>query len=166
MIYLIDASALIFAKNHHYQFDRVPPFWEWLHHHASEDTIKMPQEIYDELLKQDDDLKDWVKGIKDDILVDSSDYDTKMPEVLECYGGAALKPSDLQKIGADPYLVACALDLKATIITEEVSKITQSGVKRRIPDACDTLGIDWVNIGGNQRGPGIIDILDFKVNWR
>ncbi len=126
----------------------------------------MPQEIYDELLKQDDDFKDWVKNIKDDILVDSIDYDTKVGEVLECYGGVNLTPSDLQQIGADPYLVACALDLGATVITEEISKTTQKGVKRKIPDVCETLGIDWVNTGGNQKGPGIIDILDFKVNWK
>lgn len=70
-MYLIDASALIFAKNTHYQFDRIPPFWDWLHHHAIEGNIKMPQEIYDELQRQDDELKAWVKDIKDDILVDS-----------------------------------------------------------------------------------------------
>ena len=157
-MYLIDSSALIFAKNHHYQFDRIPQFWDWLHHHAVEGNVKIPQEIYDEILKQDDELKAWVKDIKDDILVEVNDYDKRVGEVLECYGGAALTASDLQKIGADPYLIACALDLGATVITEEVSKATQKGVKRRIPDACDTLGTDWVNIGGNQKGPGIIDM--------
>jgi len=166
-MYLIDASALIFAKNHHYQFDRVPPFWEWLHHHAREGTIKMPQEIFDEILRQDDELKAWVKDIKDDILVDADDYDTRVGEVLDCYGGAEnLTPSDLHKIGGDPYLVACALHLNASVITEEVSKKTQTGVKRKIPDTCDILGVEWVDIGGIQKRPGIIDILDFKINWK
>lgn len=163
-MYLIDASALIFAKNHYYQFDRVPQFWEWLRRHVAQGSIKVPFEIYNEITKQDDDLKLWIAEIKNEILVSSDDYDLKINEVLFCYSqGGELAPADLQKMGADPYLVACALHLKATVVTGEVSKPARQGTNRKIPDVCNDLKVAWTNVHGMKDREGLINLLDFRA---
>lgn len=163
-MYLIDSSALITAKNHYYQFNRVPQFWEWLHHHAAHGNVKVPHEIFEEVTKQDDDLKNWIVGIKDDILVVSTDYDTRLSEVLDCYGqGEVLTPADLEKIANDPYLIACALHEKAVVVTGEVPKPTKRRANRKIPDICGDLQIEWTNVHGFEGRAGLIDLLDFKA---
>ena len=59
MLYLLDASVLISAHNQYYAVDRVPEYWEWLRHVASQGLVKMPIEIYEEI------KDDIVSEIKD-----------------------------------------------------------------------------------------------------
>lgn len=74
--------------------------------------------------------------------------------------------SHLIKIGGDPYLIACALHLNATIITEEVPKPTiTTGHNRKMPDACDEVGVEWADVGGMRKRKGLIDLLNFRVDW-
>ena len=69
MTFFLDASAVIFSKNYHYQLDRVPEFWDWLVFHAEAGSVKLPREIYDEIIRQDDDLKAWAQQNKDILLI-------------------------------------------------------------------------------------------------
>lgn len=164
-MFVVDASALIRSKNHHYQFARIPQFWRWLEHHVVAGTLKTPSEIFDEMIKQDDELKEWVLNLKDQIIPADSDYDTNIPDVLDCYGGATnLSEADIEKIGKDPYLIACAIELGGTVVTEEVSRPSAVGANRKIPDVCNELGVPWIDIGGVQVRQGLVDLLDFKAS--
>lgn len=168
-MYLLDASALIKAKNHYYQFERVPQFWEWLQLQAVLGNVGVPQKIYEEVTKQDDELKKWIAEIKEAIVVGSDNYDTMLPEVLARYSqGGVLSPADIHKMGADPHLVACALDAQSSdetvmVITGEVSQPKRMKGNRKIPDICDELGVKWSNIDGLKDRVGLIDLLDFKA---
>lgn len=64
MLYLLDANILITAANTYYGITRVPEFWSWLEHQGGAGYIKMPLEIYEEILegrKEGDELLDWAK---------------------------------------------------------------------------------------------------------
>ncbi|MGC2371878.1 MAG: DUF4411 family protein, partial [Candidatus Sulfotelmatobacter sp.] len=64
MLYLLDANILITAANTYYGISRVPEFWSWLQHQGTSGHIKIPVEMYEEVLegrKDDDELLDWVK---------------------------------------------------------------------------------------------------------
>ena len=67
MLYLLDANILITAANTYYGISRVPEFWSWLHHQAASGHVKLPIEMYEEVLEgrqEDDELLDWVKDDK------------------------------------------------------------------------------------------------------
>ena len=64
MLYLLDASVLITANAQYYPVDRIPEYWEWLMHVASEGFVKIPIEIFEEIKdgpKEKDLLFDWIK---------------------------------------------------------------------------------------------------------
>ncbi|OFX09398.1 MAG: hypothetical protein A2516_10600 [Alphaproteobacteria bacterium RIFOXYD12_FULL_60_8] len=167
-MFLIDSSALITAKNHYYQFDRVPQFWDWLQYQVESGRVQTPAEIYEEITKQDDELKMWAESIKDALIVSDGAYDKKLLTVLAKYKDEEgnISPQGLIKMGADPYLIACALHTGWTVVTGEVSAPKRTLHNRRIPDICDLLKIQWTNIHGLWNKEGLINLLDFKTNWK
>ena len=50
MLYLLDANVLIDANRDYYSMTRVPEFWEWLVHRGTEDDVKIPLEVYEEII--------------------------------------------------------------------------------------------------------------------
>ena len=169
MTFYLDASAVINAKNYHYQLDRVPEFWDWIVFHAEAGNIKFPREIYDEILRQDDELKTWAQQNRDDLLIDDIGYHGVLPEVLGSY---TENPSDadMEEIGNDPYLVACALHhgrlgTPAIVVTEEKHASSKQKAQRRIPNACEDVGVGWCNVGGMVGRPGLVSQLNFRTNF-
>lgn len=64
MLHLFDANVLITASNTYYPIDQVPEYWSWVRHQGKIGKVKIPDEIYEELLvgrKNDDSLLDWIK---------------------------------------------------------------------------------------------------------
>jgi hypothetical protein len=51
MLYLLDANILITAANTYYGITRVPEFWSWLQHQETSGRIKIPVEMYEEVLE-------------------------------------------------------------------------------------------------------------------
>ena len=61
MLYLLDANVLITAANTDYAIGRVPEFWAWIRHQGTTGTVKIPVEIYEEILagrREGDELLD------------------------------------------------------------------------------------------------------------
>ena len=50
MLYLLDANVLIDANRDYYPLGRVPEFWEWLVDRASRHQVKIPLDMYEEIL--------------------------------------------------------------------------------------------------------------------
>ena len=170
-MYIIDADALIRAKKTYYQFERVPQFWEWLIHHAEQGTIKMALETWEKIgdkpRDRRDDLAVWANGNKDVLVLSDMSYDSRFGEVLEQYekpDGSSLTEADLVTIGDDYQLIAAALHNNATVVTREIPKNTL-GPKRKVPNVCDDLGVDCIDLDGLGGVPGLVDRLDFRTNW-
>ena len=53
-LYLLDANVLIRAHEDYYPIDRIPQFWTWLLSMASNGTVKMSVQIYDEIAHASD----------------------------------------------------------------------------------------------------------------
>jgi len=158
-MYLLDANVFIFAKRDYYPFDRVPEYWEWLLHNAHNDQLKVPQQIWDELQDQDDDLRGWIRANKDDLIFAEEGYDGRLPQVLERYA-ANLTEVEIEQIGADPFLIAAALEYGCEVVSKETSKPGARGANRKVPDICSELGIRCIN--DHQ----LIRVLDFRTNWK
>ncbi|MEQ8601275.1 MAG: DUF4411 family protein [Devosia sp.] len=134
MLYLLDANVFIEAKNRYYAFDIVPAFWTWMDSVVAKNvrTITM---VRDELLVKDDPLGDWMRARKDaDWILPVDDEATQIAfaDIASELDGSQYHRPGVEKFlsGADPWLIAKAMTLGATIVTHEVAN---EMVLRRVP---------------------------------
>jgi len=150
--------------------ERVPEFWEWLVHKGAEGQVKIIQEVYEEIAapekkKEDkDELSIWVElsDTKEALLFgEAADVDLVRRVTAEGYA-PDLTDDELEKLGRDPFLIAYALASPADrcIVTTEVSKPSTQRANRKIPDACQTMGVQACDTFQFVRD------LDFSTNWK
>lgn len=145
MLFLVDANVLITANNTYYPVERVPEFWEWIAHQASLGHVKLPLEIFDEVLpgrKNDDLLPNWMKAHRDVILLDEAVDPSLVQRVVNEGYAADLRDDELEEIGRDPFLIAYAMaGPDRCVVTSEPSSPKKQRKNRRIPDVCATFGV-------------------------
>ncbi|WP_339860190.1 DUF4411 family protein [Thalassospira alkalitolerans] len=148
MLYLLDANVLIRAHEDYYPVDRVPPFWEWIEQQAANGTVKMPLEIYSEIARATGLLSEWINSeeIKEVLLLDEEVDRTIFNGVIDRAYAPDLNDHELEEAGQDPFLVAYALNASnRVVVTKEVSKISKRRGRTKVPDACNTMGVRWIN---------------------
>lgn len=170
MLFLLDANVLIRANADYYALDRVPQFWEWLIHHANEGSIKVPQEIFDEVAgggapRDGDKLIPFLRDApnKRALLLPEEPDPVLIEQVLEgAYGGRHPSEPDLEIMGQDPFLVAYALAApdQRCVVTCEARKPARYGPRRHVPDACLDVGVQFMNPFEFFRA------LDFTIDWQ
>src|SRR5687767_5899311 len=111
MLYLIDANVLIDAGRDYYPIERVPEFWEWLQSQGELGIVKIPEEMYEEVVLGKDPVATWLK--KDSVkraLVLAEDVDPALVAYAVAEGYAPdLTQVEVETIGRDPFLIAYAL---------------------------------------------------------
>ncbi len=170
MLYLLDANVLMTAHNLYYPIDQVPEFWEWLHHMGQLNHIKIPLEILEEIKaggKKRDSPKDllyeWIQDISIRTALElEEEVDIELVQRVVYEGYATdLTDDEIEQLGRDPFLIAYAMKMKdRCVITTEVSKPSKQRQNRRIPDVCQTMGIQCYDpFMLNRR-------LGFSTKWR
>lgn len=151
MIYLLDANALIQAKNFHYGMDFCPAFWDFIEEKSLDSTIASVDMVYTELTKGDDDLADWIKNKKNDInffSVSDSATQNKFGEIVNYISNHRFKETEIVRFldGADPWLIAKAAILEeATIVTHEIFVSDPNTKKIKIPNICEQFGVSYID---------------------
>lgn len=142
-IFVIDADALI----HAYRYDFPPDgdhggFWEWLDELAQSFNISIPEKVLEEINRGNDGLADLLHRLSYLKYLPSEDSLKHIPSVLGAYG--ALTEVDIEIIGkkADPYIIAHAIELKATVVTNEIPEPGRTEPRnKKIPDICSILDV-------------------------
>jgi len=166
VLYLFDANVLITASNTYYPIDQIPEFWEWLQFQAKAGNIKLPLEIMEEILagKKDDDLLlAWMKEAanKTALLLDEAVDADLVNTVVEKGYAPDLTDDEVEEIGRDPFLVAYAMSgPDRMVVTREVSASSKKRQNRKLPDVCNTFGVQWCNPFRVNRE------LGFKTGWK
>ncbi len=148
MLYLLDANVPIDANRDYYPLRRVPQFWDWLIDRALKHRVKIPLEIYEEMLAgKEDDLTCWLTDNRDALLLDENVDATLVTRVTRSGYAPDLSEGDVERVGRDPFLIAYALANpgQRTVVTTEVSRPKKQGANRHIPDVCDDLGVPHCN---------------------
>jgi len=166
VLYLLDANVLITANNKYYPIDQVPEFWEWLQHQGESGHIKAPLEILEEVKagrKDNDLLLDWLK-VDDNynalLLGEEVDLQHVQRVVRNGYAND-LTDDEIELLGRDPFLVAYALaQADRTVVTTEVSRPSKQRQNRKVPDVCNTLGVNCIDPFELNRA------LKFKTAWK
>ncbi len=163
MIYLLDANVLIDANRDYYPLKRVTEFWEWLVFKGNEGIVKIPIEMYEEIIEGKDDLALWMKSneVKFALLLNEEVDQSLVSKVIDEGYANNLTEDDIETIGNDPFLIAYALSDKDNrcVVTTEVSKPKSQRANRHVPDVCDGFRIQWCNTFA------LTKILDFSTKW-
>lgn len=149
MIYLLDANTLIEAKNRYYQMSICPGYWDWLQraYHAGE--VASIRSVRDELQHGNDPLAEWAKDHAP-FFMDESDEATQasFAQVAQHVASATpqMKPGALDEFlrGADPWLIAKAMTIDATVVTHEQLNLAARR-KFLIPNVCQHFGVRFVD---------------------
>ena len=131
MLYLIDANVLIDANRDYYPIARVPQFWDWLIVMGQQGRVKVPLEIYEEIIVGNDALTSWLKDNKNAILLDESVSANMVANVVDRGYANDLTDDELLKMGNDPFLIAYALAdrNRRCVVTTEASRPSTDSIK-------------------------------------
>lgn len=152
MLYLLDANVLIDANMYYYPIERVPEFWDWLEAMGQRGFLKVPAEIFDEVVRPRPDDPDqvigWLLDRENSFVVESETPSDLVTLVTEEGYGDNLSDVDIGKVGRDPFLIAYALqDIEnRVVVSNEVSKPSATGPNRRVPDVCADFHVRCVNV--------------------
>ena len=157
-MFLLDTNVFISAQRDYYPLDRVPEYWDWLAYQAESGEIKVPRAIWDELQPHDADLQAWMRVHQDSFILFPDESDVFVPDGLAQYGDN-LTAEELERIGADPFLIAAAMHHNGVVVSKEGSKPAKAGSNRRVPDICGDLGVTCIT------DHKLIVELDFSTSW-
>lgn len=162
-MYLVDANIFIQAKNFYYAFEICPGFWDWLDQAVADDDVRSITKVYDELADGGDDLATWIKRRKGDGrflgITDSQTQMTFAQIATAVHKGPwreAAKANFLAK--ADPWLVAKAKVVGATVVTHE--KADANALRRvPLPSICAQFGVHTIDTWALLRGRATFGLL-------
>lgn len=137
--YLLDANSYIAAKNGHYRMHIVPGFWDWLDAQAENGQVASIEMVRAELLTYGDTLTDWVRHRDSHFLgIDDAATQQRFVDIANHVQGVpsyAEPNRNLFLSGADPWLIAKAKVLDATVVTHE-TLVGPDSKKVKIPNVC------------------------------
>jgi len=140
--YWLDADVLIRAKNEYYAFDFAEPFWQFLEQKGAEGVVASCRAVYDELQKQEDQLKAWATQQHGNGFFWEPDeqvqaiYGTIGDYVAANYKAEFSAPF---LAGADAWLIAQASVHGGVVVTIEKSEPASN--KPKIPDIARQFGV-------------------------
>ena len=167
MLYLLDANVLIDANRNYYPIERVPEFWDWLVEMGNLGFVKVPEEIYEEIVlpppSRPDALINWLQSNRDVMVLNEPVSERLVFSVVEDGYAHDLTDEEVEKVGRDPFLIAYALAnvSERWIVTNESSKPSRTRANRHIPDVSHALGVERC-IDTFE----LIRELDFHTGWR
>ena len=167
MLYLLDANVLIDADRDYYPVDRVPEFWDWLAEMAEQGRVKVPEEMYEEVVlptpKPPDPLVEWSRDNRDALVLDEPVVAELVDRVTREGYADDLTDDELVKVGRDPFIIAYALagdHGTREVVTTEISRPSRKRANRHLPDVCGQFAILCINTFK------LIQDLDFRTDWR
>ena len=144
--YCLDANVLIQAWQKYYSPKFCPDYWKILSELGNQRRVFIPEVVYQEIVRTEDDLSDWLKSSKIPIR-NISESVTKCLQSIYVANPLHKNLVDNTKSRslADPWVIAHAMDEKATVVTKEEKITALNSIKIKIPNVCDNMGVRWIN---------------------
>lgn len=147
MKYLLDSNTFIQAKNQYYGMEFCPGYWDWLDVKFADGEVCSIEFVGKELEAGNDELASWVKqrGVH---FIKHEDEHTQevfaeiVNFVMSQDFGPAYRDSFLAK--GDPWLIAKAITLGATLVTHEAT-VSPATKKVKIPNICNQFSVPCIS---------------------
>lgn len=144
MAYSLDASALIVPWRDQYPPRIFKGFWERYDEMIIAGQAVAVDEVYKEIEKKDDDLKEWVRDRLRMFVALEEDIQLAVTEVLTL--SERMVGSQKGRNAADPWVIALAKVRGLTVVTME--RASGNLNRPKIPDVCDTLSVPCIDVIG------------------
>lgn len=143
--YCLDSNVLIQAWQKYYSPIYCPTYWEILNDFGIEGKIFVPSMVFDEIVRTDDELSDWLKASSIPVKPITSEITQLLTSIY------AANPNHKHLVDnkkgrslADPWVIAHAIKESAIVVTKE-EKVTALNSKTiKIPNVCENMGVDWI----------------------
>lgn len=139
MTYILDANFFIEANRFHLPIEQHPAFWSWLANLAVNHTISIPHAVYEELMVGKDAISAWLEPIKEYLVNDTAAVTQISRVMAEGYG--AIDEVTLEKLRADPWVIAQALAQGRTVVTSEKPGRHTAPHNKKISSVCQSLHV-------------------------
>jgi uncharacterized protein DUF4411 len=145
--YLLDANTYIQAKNQYYGMDICPAYWDWLDLQFEQGLIGSVDMIGRELRDGNDELADWVRERPAHFISNDDDetqgvFATIVQSIMDGDYNTGQRDNFLAK--ADPWIIAKAKCLEATVVTHE-SVVSPNARKVKVPNICHQFDVNCIN---------------------
>jgi hypothetical protein len=147
----IDANVLIQAKNGPYSFAFNKSFWIWLDGQLGKGNIVAPKRVYDEIVRNEDpgdQLTKWVKNRREKglCLKPSKEVQEALRSIVDqVWSQYAQAPALEFSRGADPWLIAHALQDNGVVVTHESARQPQAKHRVLIPNVCSDFNLKCID---------------------
>lgn len=133
--YWLDSDVLIRAKNEYYAFDFAKHFWQFLEQNGKEGVVASCRAVYRELLKHEDELRDWAMRQNENGFFWEPDQrvQDKNGEIGD-YVRGRFPPHNYAPFlgGADAWVIAQACVHGGVVVSNETS--APFGKRPKVPD--------------------------------
>lgn len=144
--YCLDANVLIQAWQKYYNPKICPDYWKILIELGKQGRIFIPELVYQEIIRTEDDLSQWLKSSEIPIEKITEPVTLCLQQIYSSNPvHKTLVDNTKARSLADPWVIAHAMHDNGVVVTKE-EKITASSSKRiKIPNVCDNIGLRWIN---------------------
>jgi len=137
--------VLIQAWRGYYSPNFSPTYWEMLNKLGNDKRIFIPNAVFDEIIRTEDDLANWLKSSNIPILkIDSAVTDCLKRIYNSNHLHINLVDNTKQRSLADPWVIAHALKENACVVTKE-ELVTATTNRIKIPNVCANMAIRCIN---------------------
>lgn len=144
--YCLDANVLIQAWQKYYNPKFCPDYWKVLIELGKQNRIFIPELVYEEITRTDDDLSKWLKSSKIPVEKISESVTICLQNIYKANPAHKnLVDNTKARSLADPWVIAHAMHTQAIVVTKEEKVTASSSTKIKIPNVCDNLGVRWIN---------------------
>jgi len=144
--YCIDANVLIQAWQKYYSPKICPNYWEVLNDLGKSDIIFIPELVFEEIIRTEDDLSKWLKNSKIPIRKISEPVIKSLQEIYSKNPiHKNLVDNTKQRSLADPWVIAHAMTEDATVVTKENKETALNAKRIKIPNVCENMLVRWID---------------------
>jgi hypothetical protein len=144
--YCLDANVLIQAWQKYYSPKFCPDYWALLDELGKGGKIFIPQLVFEEITKTEDDLAQWLKASSIPVHKIEEPVTICLRKIYEANPlHAFLVDNTKQRSLADPWVIAHALSENACVVTKEEKVTALNSLKVKIPNVCENMGVRWMH---------------------
>jgi hypothetical protein len=143
MTYYFDTNILVTAARYDFPIEPNQAFWGWLVELGKAGIIRIPEMVYGEIGQGKDSLAVWAKEHRGTFLAPTEETLYSLTAVLNAYENP-IRETTLERIKADPYVVAHAHAQSATVVSYETPSNATVAHNKKIPTICESLGVPCI----------------------
>lgn len=144
--YCIDTNVLIQAWQKYYSPILCPNYWDLLDNLGRQNLIFIPKMVYDEILRVEDDLSEWLKNSYIEVKNETESVVNRLKDIYSANPNHRFLVDNVKgRSLADPWVIAHAIDQNAIVVTKEKGVTATGSKKIKIPNVCKNMGVTAID---------------------